>query len=90
MTAACTDSRYRIRPDNDEHTQRMLAITVEGMVIAGAYRPVELNDWKVFVSKFVTDAIGVTQPHKVHSCSRADALHWVSLIATLYTRAAPT
>ncbi len=88
MTAACsTGCDYRIRPDDDAHTQRIIAVTGDGMVIAGAYRPIDLNDWRVFVSKFITDAIGVTQPHKVHSCSREDAVHWLDMLATLYTRA---
>lgn len=78
---------YEIRPDNDEHTERMVAVTTEDVVIVGAYRPLLLNDWRVYIAKFVTDAVGVIQPHKVHSCSREDALHWLDLIATLYTRA---
>lgn len=87
MTSTCTIPLYRIQPDNDAHAQRMVAVTATGMVIAGAYRPVELNDWKIFVSKYTADALGVVQPHKVHSCSREDALHWLDMLATLYTRA---
>ncbi|MGV0042062.1 hypothetical protein [Mycobacterium colombiense] len=88
MTALCTtESGYRIRPDIDCHTERIIAVTPDDIVICGAYRPVELNDWRVYISKFATDALGVVQPHKVHSCSREDAVHWLDMLATLYTKA---
>lgn len=83
----CTDRGYRLYPEVDEHTERIVAVTEAGVPICGAYRPVELNDWRVFVSRFVADDLGVVQPHKVHSCSREDALHWLDMLATLYTRA---
>lgn len=88
MTVACTtDSGYRLHPEVDAHTERIVAVTANGIPICGAYRPVELNDWRIFISKFTADALNVVQPHKVHSCSREDAMHWIDMLATLYTRA---
>lgn len=87
MTTICTDSGYRLQPDVDEHTERIVAVTADGIPICGAYRPRSLNDWRVFISKFTADTLGVVQPHKVHSCSREDAVHWLDMLATLYTRA---
>lgn len=87
MTTA-TEAYYRVRPDDDRYTQRVIAETPEGVGIVGAYRPIDLNDWRVFVAKPVADALNLPQPHKVHACSREDALRWIDLIATLYTKAA--
>lgn len=88
MTAAPAD--YRIVVDNDEHGQRIIAVTADtGVEIAGAYRPGRLNDWRVFVTKLVSAETGLPQPHKVHACSREDAARWVDTIAYLYMRAVP-
>lgn len=83
----CTEPLYRIQPECDEHTQRIFALNADGAELVGAYRPHELNDWKIYVSKLVADALDLPQPHKVHACSRSDAVRWIDLIATLYTRA---
>lgn len=87
MTAPCTAPSYRLQPEVDTHTERIVAVTADGIPICGAYRPVELNDWRIFVSRFTADVLGVVQPHKVHSCSREDAVHWLDMLATLYTKA---
>lgn len=82
-----THTGFTIRGEKDQYTQRVIAVDEWDMEIVGAYRPHALNDWRVYVSKFVTDAVGVDQPHKVHACSREDAVTWVVAIATLYTMA---
>ncbi|OBH08939.1 hypothetical protein A5695_25215 [Mycobacterium sp. E1747] len=83
----CTEPLYRIQPELDDHTQRIVAIDPDGVEIAGAYRLIDFNAWHVYVAKLVSDTLGLPQPHKVHACSRADALRWLDLIATLYTKA---
>ncbi|OBK92617.1 hypothetical protein A5646_03305 [Mycobacterium sp. 1245499.0] len=85
MTA--TMPLYRICPEQDAYTQRIIAVDSNDVPIVGAYRPTELNDWRLYVCKPVTDATGMPQPHKVHACSREDAVRWVDTIATLYTQA---
>lgn len=87
MTGTRTDRGYRIQLDEDHDTQRMVAVTFEDIEIVGAYRPVGLNDWRVYVTKLVADAVELPQPHKVHVCSREDAIRWIDAIATLYVRA---
>lgn len=87
MTAATYTAGYRIQNENDEHTQRIVAVNSDDMQIVGAYRPTGLNDWRVFITKLVADTIGLPQPHKAHVCSRADAIRWIDLIATLYSKA---
>lgn len=84
ITVPCA---YRIEPANDEHTQRIVAVDSDGAQIVGAYRPVGLNDWRVYMTKMVADAVGLQQPHKAHVCSRADAIRWIDAIATLYSKA---
>lgn len=87
MTAV-TDSGYQIRVDDDPYCYRIVAVDRRGVQICGAYRPRQLNDWRVFVCKPVIDVAGMlVQPHKVHVCSREDAIRWIDLLATLYTRA---
>ena len=88
MTPLASVYCYRIVTDHDDHGQRITAISNEGVEIAGAYRPGGLNDWRVYVTKLVADATGLPQPHKVHACSRQDALRWVGLLAALYGRGA--
>lgn len=83
----CTEPLYRIQPEADGHTQRIVAVNADGAEIVGAYRLVGFNAWHVYVTKLVADAIDLPQPHKSHVCSRADAVRWLDMIATLYTRA---
>jgi hypothetical protein len=78
---------YRISLDEDQYTQRIVAVDAQNIEIVGAYRPVGLNDWRLFLTKLVSDTVALPQPHKVHVCSRDDALRWIDLIATLYIRA---
>lgn len=86
MTASTVG--YRMVVDNDAESYRIIAVTrSNGIPICGAYRQRSLNDWKIYISKFTADALDVVQPHKVHSCSREDAVHWIDMLATLYTRA---
>lgn len=85
MTTAC--NTYRLDVEADAFTQRVVALTDDGQVIVGAYRPNGLNDWRVYLTKLVVDGLGLPQPHKVHCCSREDAIRWLDFIATLYTKA---
>lgn len=87
--ALVTRPTYVIRPDSGEGAERFIAVGVDGAVIAGAYRPRGLNDWRCYVAKSVSDAVALDQPHKSHVCSRVDAFRWVDLIAALYTCMAP-
>ena len=83
----CTEPMYRIQPEADEHTQRIVAVDADGAEIAGAFRLTGFNAWHVYLTKLVTDVTGMPQPHKSHVCSRADAVRWIDTIATLYTKA---
>lgn len=81
------DKQYRIESDQDAHAYRLDAFTLDGLRIAGAYRPLRLNDWRVFVTKqFVGE---LPQPSKVHVVSREDAVRWIDMLATLYVRSLP-
>lgn len=76
---------YRIEANTDDHGHRLDAVTEDGRVIAGAYRPIQLNDWRVWLAKdFVGD---LPQPSKVHVVSRADAIRWLDVLASYYMRA---
>lgn len=86
MTAT-VEQGYRLRPEHDEHTQRIIAVTADDVEIVGAYRLNDFNAWHLYVTKLVVDALGLAQPHKAHVCSREDAGHWVDMIASLYARA---
>lgn len=89
MTATLS-SGYSIISESDEHSQRVIAVGMDGVEIVGAYRPVPLNDWRVYVSKLISQRTGLPQPHKTHACSRADALRWVETLAWLYTHSEVT
>lgn len=78
---------YRIVAEADEHGQRIIAIATDsGVEIAGAYRPGQLNDWKIYVTKLVAEETGLPQPHKAHVCSREDAVRWIDTLASLYAQ----
>ncbi|SRX93596.1 hypothetical protein MSP7336_01835 [Mycobacterium shimoidei] len=85
MTAVATP--YRLVADADKDGQRIIAVTPDDIEICGAYRPLRLNDWRLYVTKLMSDVAGLPQPHKVHVVSRSDAIRWVDLLAALYARA---
>ncbi len=78
---------YRIVADDSDGDQRLIAVTADDVVICGAYRPARLNDWRVYLTKSISDRTGLPQPQKVHVVSRDDAVRWLDTIAVLYTAA---
>ncbi|MGV7251882.1 hypothetical protein PJJ30_23940 [Mycobacterium kansasii] len=77
---------YRIISDDDDQSQRIIAVTSADIELCGAYRPGRLNDWRFYLCKLATGLSGLPQPHKAHVCSRDDANRWIDTIAWHYTQ----
>ena len=85
MTTATTG--YTIVEEND----RIRAEDGQGIEICGAYQPVGHNYWSLYVTRLVTNLIGVqVPPHREHfygQTGRSVARGWITMIAALYVRA---
>lgn len=84
MTSACD---YRLVVEDDTEFQRIVAVDGCDTEIVGAYRTHSLNDWKLYSTKQFAEAVGLPQPSKVHVVSRQDAVRWLDVLASFYTRA---
>lgn len=82
---ACAD--YRLVAEDDAEFQRIVAVDARDTEIVGAYRTQRLNDWKLYSTKQFAEAVNLPQPSKVHVVSRQDAVRWLDILASFYTRA---
>jgi|JI9StandDraft_2_1071091.scaffolds.fasta_scaffold11750_4 hypothetical protein len=57
-----------------------------GEVFAGAFQPEGVETWRLYLTRIL-----LTEHHRCHPvvCNRADALQWVTVIASLYEAANP-
>ena len=80
-------AEYRLVVEDDSEFQRIIAVDERDTEIVGAYRTHQLNDWKLYSTKQFAEAVNLPQPSKVHVISRQDAVRWLDVLASFYTRA---
>lgn len=79
---------YQLRFSEDEYAVRVAAVDVNNREIVGAYRPLSLNHWMLYVTKaFIGETDDLPQPNKVHVVSRQDAIKWLNVLASFYMKA---
>jgi hypothetical protein len=74
-----------------EESDRVSAVDEDDIEIVGAYRPDGHNYFLLYATQLTTRKAGVPIPHHAafwdngSGRARADARHWVEMIASLYT-----